>query len=99
MEHRVDISGGTGVIRWGYRHAADVTTWSYRHGVLQATLANVNVIAMQQTPLTFVVSNAGARPITPPGRAPMQPPADLRRELVQVIVRGAQLTARLAPRR
>jgi hypothetical protein len=87
MGSQLRMAGSHGEVRWGYHRAATVTTWSLEWGILQAALAEADPIRLAQRPLAFVVSNAGT------GRP------DFSRELLNVVVRGATLTARLGPRR
>jgi len=80
------MAGQHGEVRWGYHRAARVATWTLEYGILDATLCDVDPIRLAQRPLAFVVSNAGTGA------------ADFKRALLDIVIRGSALTARLGPR-
>lgn len=106
MPSRIRVNGDHGVIRWGYKRAADVHAWRYVDGVLTAELINVHPLAITQTPLVFIVSGAGWRPDLGKlaARFPEWHQSEFRRELVGVTVQlngqpgAARLVAQFAPR-
>ena len=81
--HLVTWSGPAGEIRWGYRRAATVAHWTWTTGGdLVATVTDRDTFAVQQAPLTFVVT---------------RPAGAWRWPVITLEISGATLYARLGP--
>jgi hypothetical protein len=57
------IRGEAAVIRWGYRQAVALGSWTLDDGVLTAQIVSVDTFRVSQSPLTLVIGSV-TKPIT-----------------------------------
>ena len=82
----IRIEGAGGIIAWGRKAAAVLGPWTYDHGFLSATIRESNPFRLTQSPLVWVIENAGGA----------KPPT--RRRLEELHTDGRTLTAHVGKR-